>query len=498
MSGENHTTDGGADGIGRRGFLKGAAAMSAMPVLAGAAGTAGGAPSTAPTGVHVALGNPAHRELRVGWTATPVDTGIVEYRRAGGTRWRTVGAATKPVPGENVAVYTARLDGLDPDTEYEYRAVLGDTRSQISTTSTAPKPGDSGRLTVTAVGDQGIADENNAAQRASNDDPERVIGIAKNIDPAFHLGVGDISYANGRPETWELYFSEFEYMYSETPFMTAVGNHEVEPGTGLTQYDRRLNDLMPVDNPGRPQLESKQRWYAFQYGDTLFMSLNTSTDSCPGTTRAAETVPTLDPTCQTEVQEGIDLPPGPERTIEKPLEQNLSERAQTEFIEETLRRAERDPTVKWKVVYCHGPLWTSSPTHPDRRDLRRLWGEYFHEYNVDIVLHGDNHVYERTKPIGPGNEVREMGESGTTYVTNGTGGTSHYELEPEPEFTAFRDNDHFGVTELSFGTDLLVVEYVAFSPEETGPADPTDVTGRTVDTLTIGKDADGRPLPLDS
>lgn len=516
-------------GLDRRTVLRGVAAMSAMPALATSAGTAAADSGPAgPTGVHVAYGRLPDAELTVGWTGTPAETAKVEYRLAGSINDNspapsTAPAAAAPVPGERTVAYTAELRGLKSNTTYEYRAVLDDRSSDWFTTSTAPEPDGRGNFTVTAVGDHGIFDPENPVQRVQDEDPEEVLTIADSTNSAFHLCVGDISYANGHPSTWERYFSTFEDFYASTPFMTVPGNHEAEPGTGFTQYDRRLNDLMPIADPGLPDIDAKQRWYDFQYENTIFIGLNTSADACWDASRGEELVPIDDPSCQTE-QLPVDIPESQERTLEEPAEDHLSGEDQARYLEETLQAAENNDDITWKIVYFHGPMWTTSPDHPDRRDLRRVWGTYLHEYNVDLVMSGDNHVWERTKPIGA-NGVKAVGETGTTFLTNGTGGTSHYEFEDEEPFVARRTNDYFGITKLDvvptlaseFGNEApnkhkneeaIVVQYLAYRSDEDQDNDEfpldygedDDITPgaeqETVDEFAIVKDGD-KPRQLE-
>lgn len=505
------------------------AVMSAMPFITSAAGAQPEPPSAGPSGVHVAFGEPPHSALSVGWTGIPAASAGVMYRSAEADEWQMASAAKRPVPGERTVAYVVDIDGLAPSTEYEYRAVMDGTESDTFSATTAPEPTGQppNAFTVTAVGDHGIFDHDNPVQRVQDDDPEQVIDLAEGEHPDLHICVGDISYANGHPSTWERYFSAFEDFYGNTQFMTVPGNHETEPGTGFTQYDRRLNDLMPFTDPGPPEADSKQRWYDFQYANTLFVGLNSSADACIDAARAEGFVPIDDPNCQNE-DLPVQLPESQERTYESFAENNLSGEEQANYIEETLRAAERDPSVTWKVVYIHGPLWTSSPNHPDRRDLRRLWGKHFHEYNVDLVLHGDNHIYERTKPIPAVDRVAEVGEIGTTYLTNGTGGTSHYPFaEPKPDFTAFRDREHFGVSRLdvvdalgqeagtedaSFpsafaGDEAIVVRYRAYPanedlgddefPIDYGEDDDVDASSvETVDEFAIVKDENGKPRQI--
>lgn len=193
---------------------------------------------------------------------------------------------------------------------------------------------------------------------------------------------------------------------------------------------------MPVDH--RPGVESKPRWYDLRYGNAAFVGLNTTADDCGQVARSDEGVPIYDTRCR---YGGATY-----------------DEQQGRYVEETLRRLSDDPAVDWIVVYFHGSLWTTAPSHAPREDLRKRWGALFDEYGVDLVLSGDNHAYERTYPLS-GESVSEYG---TTYVTNGTGGTSHYALaEPErPEVWATRTNEQFGVTQLDVDRTRVRVRYV--------------------------------------
>lgn len=423
-------------GFSRRDLLRtSAGAAASLPVFVTTAGVETGDVPEGPTGVHLACGRDPASTMRVGWSGAPTTDARVEYGRVGEPRDATVRATPEAVPGEQLTTYRAALTGLAPGTAYEYEAVLDGRRAGPFTFETGPGTGEPFR--VTAVGDHGIADPDNPFQRPDTDDPVRIVERALAQGADLHVGVGDISYANGHPTTWETYFADLEFFYAETPFMTVPGNHEVEPGTGMAQYDARLNALMPVDDP--LAAESKPCWYDFQYGNAAFVGLNTTADDCGQVTRSDEGVPIYDTRCR---YGGATY-----------------DKRQGRYVEETLRRVSADPTVDWVVVYFHGPMWTTAPNHAPREDLRASWGTFFDEHGVDLVMSGDNHVYERTHPL-VGGSVREHG---TTYVTNGTGGTSHYALpDPErPEVWATRTNEQFGVTQLDVNRGRVRVRYVA-------------------------------------
>ena len=459
----------------RRDVLRGAglAAMASMPVLTSSSGLAGGEVPDRPRGVHIAYGPDPASTMNVGWSGPPATEAVVRYGEVGDPK-ATRSAEVSSVPGKRFVTYVANLTGLDPATEYEYEVSLdGATRGPF-TFETAADATDGFR--VTAVGDHGIADPDNPGQRANTDDPERVMAAAFDREPAFQILAGDIAYANGKPSTWELYFDTFEAYFAEHPFMTVPGNHEAEPGTGLAQYDRRLNDLMPTYDPlDADDLQHEQRWYDVHYGNAAFVGLSTTTDACGDVGRGEEYVPLYDPRCEAGGQTYGE--------------------AQEQFLREALERAQEDDDVTWTVVYFHGPFWTDSPDHAPRRDLRARWGPLFDEFDVDLVLSGDNHVWERTKPIRarPGQDDYGVADAwewdetdvGTTFVTNGTGGTSHYAFaSPEPsDFLARRTNHYFGVTQMDFSADAIEVRYVT-------------TAGTVADAFRIEKDAEGRSIQV--
>lgn len=484
MTDETHTdgTD-ESSGVSRREVLRGAglAALASAPALASSAGTAKGAVAGGPNGVHIAYGADPKTSMAIGWTGGPAGDALVRFGDPGDLD-TTVRADRAPVPGMDAFAYTARLTGLSSGTEYAYEVAMDGTTRGPFTFQTAPDADQPFR--VTAVGDHGIADPNNPGQRPSTDDPNAVVStVADLLDgaaeegryPGFHIGVGDISYSNGAPSTWERYFSEFEDLYAERPFMTTPGNHEAEPGTGLLNYDRRLNDLMPIFEE-RVSAEHEQRWYDFDFGNTKFVSMNTTTDNCGDILRAEEYIPLYDPRCSDP--EGTGL-----------VEETYGE-VQEAFLREALEDAAENPDIQWTVVFMHGPLWTTSPDHAPRFGLREKWGRIFDEYGVDLVLHGDNHLWERSQPIED-NPNSEPGEFGTTFLVNGTGGVSHYATGPDAEFLEFQTNEHFGPTLLDIDEESITVEYVVASSPNGAEL------GEVRDRFDIVKDAQGRPTQVD-
>jgi hypothetical protein len=85
-----------------------------------------------------------------------------------------------------------------------------------------------------------------------------------------------------------------------------------------------------------------------------------------------------------------------------------------------LRRVLAASTARWKVVAFHHPAFTCGGyrAHPA---VRTRWVPLFERYQVDLVLSGHDHNYQRFAP-----------RLGVTYVVHGGGGAALYEIERCP------------------------------------------------------------------
>ena len=103
-----------------------------------------------------------------------------------------------------------------------------------------------------------------------------------------------------------------------------------------------------------------------------------------------------------------------------------------------------NPAIDWIVVYFHRQAYTSLIVNGENRTdttTRDTYHLLFDKYNVDIVLQGHNHNYQRSYPLNynevdPKNPIKVSNEttnyysdlSGPIFVTVGTGGKSLYPL----------------------------------------------------------------------
>lgn len=129
-------------------------------------------------------------------------------------------------------------------------------------------------------------------------------------------------------------------------------------------------DLLPVlgnhdirDGNGPGQLEAfglNERWYSREYDDLFFIALDSTT-----------------PTDTWQLQ----------------------------WLEETLSTA----NAKWIVVAMHHPPFSAGAHGSDEGSLQNLV-PIFEKYQVDLVLSGHDHDYQRSKPV-----------NGVTYLVSGGG-----------------------------------------------------------------------------
>ncbi|MGD1834902.1 MAG: metallophosphoesterase, partial [Nitrososphaeraceae archaeon] len=121
--------------------------------------------------------------------------------------------------------------------------------------------------------------------------------------------------------------------------------------------------------------------------------------------------------------------------------------SQHNFVIQELEKASEDENIDWIVVYYHRPTYSSPTKHAGLTEFRNIYHPLFDKYNVDLVLAGHNHNYQRTYPItynpsDPSDPVLASTETNTytniqspIFITAGTGGVSLYNLKGQADFT---------------------------------------------------------------
>ena len=136
--------------------------------------------------------------------------------------------------------------------------------------------------------------------------------------------------------------------------------------------------------------------------------------------------------------------------------------SQYKFINQDLQSASGRSDVKWIVVYFHQPMYTSPSHHDPVSSLRDAYHPLFDKYDVDLVLQGHNHNYQRSFPIAynskdPSQPIVTSSENsvyndppGQIYAEVGTGGQDSYSLDGRSSFISRQLTTAGGFLDVAF------------------------------------------------
>ncbi|MBO0706079.1 MAG: metallophosphoesterase family protein, partial [Candidatus Dormibacteraeota bacterium] len=375
----------------------------AIPIFAGdpLGGAAGG---TAPEQVHTTFGADPARSMVVSWAAPqPQPHPVLRIGPAThGPDWSVPAHAVTYRDGLNGQIthlYHAVLHGLQPQTAYAYQISDGGRQESTFGGSFATAPGGRANFRFTSFGDLATP---NAAWMNSSPNSAPAVRAVESFAPLFHLLNGDLCYANlnlaSQPQVWRDFGNNLQYSAAHRPWMPCLGNHEVEFGNGPHGFDAYLHRFLLPDN-GLAGLRG--HFYAFQVGSVLFVSLDADDviyeDSgafTPSRFVPPDGAPTLEGGTSLYVREYSGrLAPGPGNTL------TPGANRQTAWLERTLAAARRNPSIDWIVAQMHQNAISSTTKNTSDLGIRQAWQPLFDRYQVDLVVTGHAHDYERSFPL---------------------------------------------------------------------------------------------------
>ncbi len=341
-------------------------------------------------------GEPDHVQLT--WEGNPATSVTVQWRTRGeaadGRLWlarkddlvpahrdRTRVVDAEPVHlrtpqivnDPSITLHRARLEQLEPATDYVYAVSSGDGQgwSDLHSFRTAAQRGDEPYSFVYLGDPQNGLDRWGELIRQSDH---------RFPDTRFFMIAGDLIDKGTQRDNWDQFFAESSPVFERRPVVPAIGNHDSHgghPTLYLQQFALPDNGSGALD-PGRT--------YHVTYQDLLVVVMDSNYDL-------------IDPQTQTE----------------------------------WLDRVLGDSDARWKTVIYHHPLYASHPER-DNAPLREAWLPIFDRHGVDIAFQGHDHAYMRTRPLRNGEPVAD-GEQGTIYLV-AVSGTKMYEQQL-PDFAAF-------------------------------------------------------------
>jgi hypothetical protein len=367
-------------------------------------------------GLHLQFGKNAGTEVVVSWHTTDA---VRNPRVLLGTPTsgfgRTVAAETRTYrdakSGTEVRVNHARLTDLTPDTDYVYAALHDGAEPEQGTVRTAPmgrKP-----LLFTSFGDQStpalakMPDGSYATDNIGSPAAADTTMAIERMGPLFNLINGDLCYANlarDRVRTWSNWFENNTRSARYRPWMPAAGNHENELGNGPIGYGAYQTYFAVPDSGSSP--ETRGMWYSFTAGSVRVISLSND---------------------DVAFQDGGNF-----------YVHGYSGGEQKRWLAGELAAARRDPDVDWIVVCMHQTaISTADKTNGADLGIRTEWLPLFDQYQVDLVVCGHEHHYERSHPLRgalgtdtrtpiPADTRNDLIDAtrGTVHLVIGGGGTS--------------------------------------------------------------------------
>jgi Purple acid Phosphatase, N-terminal domain/Calcineurin-like phosphoesterase len=365
--------------------------------------------------LHLTHGRDAATQMTASWmTTAPIKDPAVELA---GHQFTARTAQYAGYPGY---FHHARIDGLAPGTTYDYK--VGAATARLTTAPRGPAP-----FIFTAFGDQGTDSGGQPPQQPSHNTE-----LAQSFNPAFHVIVGDLAYANGNQAIWDDWFDMIEPMARTTPWMPVIGNHEIEsqldPGGATGSWGEWGYDPYRTrfDLPDNGHVDLANCFYSFRYAGVHFVCIDNND-------------------VNEEITQNIGYTSG----------------RQQAFVSAELAAARLDPDVDFIVVVMHQCAFSSSTKHGNDPGVQKTWFELFRQHSVDLVLQGHDHTYERShtmdhdKVAGKGDPAGiQRTDAGTVYIVCGNGGGVQEPHQPtKPAWSAFRQAFKVGTLKIEVDPD---------------------------------------------
>jgi hypothetical protein len=309
-------------------------------------------------GPYLVSGSPTGGVVR--WRTDLFSDGVVRY---GTDRNFLTNVAVEAVLTNN---HVVRLTGLEPDTRYYYAfgssgfTLAGGTNATGSNYwfNTSPLPGTPKPTRLWVLGDPGTANNNQRAVRDAFNNYAATNGRLTDL----WLMLGDNAYNNGTDTEYQAAVFDMYPTTLRNHFLwPVIGNHEVSagsPGGTASTFNSHFPYLDMFNTPRNGEAggvpSGTPKYYSLDYGNIHLVGLDSMTSAHDTNGAMAEW-----------------------------LKSDLAANTQT-----------------WTIVYFHHPPYTkgshNSDTEADLVRFRQNFNPIFEAYNVDLVLSGHSHCYERS------------------------------------------------------------------------------------------------------
>ncbi|MCB9231665.1 MAG: metallophosphoesterase [Bacteroidia bacterium] len=323
------------------------------------------------------LQKPTPTSMVVAWRTDVATDSRVSYGSSPSTLTTQVDDATA------VTDHFVEITGLSPDTKYFYSfgstsAVLGGATSDHHF-KTFPPTGSDGPVKIWAIGDFGKANTHQENVR------DAFINHPEYTQTDLWLWMGDNAYDSGtdsefQTKVFDIYPSIFQWL----PLYPVPGNHDyttiAPPLSNISplQHSGPYYDIVDVPTQGEcgGVPSGTEAYYSFDLGNVHFVAANSEIGCVVGSTN-----------------DWIGVYP-----LVNPFASNFTSSPFTDWLHQDLSQN----TKRWTVVYFHQPPFTDGSHETGTfyevymKAMRENIIPILYQYNVDLVVCGHSHVFERS------------------------------------------------------------------------------------------------------
>lgn len=353
---------------------------------------------------------PTETSVLIAWQTQSADIGTLSWGQTASN------LSNSMVDAAALVDHHFTIPGLQPNTQYFYQITnAGGFNSSVENFWTA-KPQVDDQFSFLHYGDCGYNNsvQNDIAALMGQENADFAV-VAGDVDQ----GIGD-NYDN-------VFFGVYKDMLAKECHYTAIGNHDIIANNGSDFFNAFYQ---PTNNP-----QNSEHYYTFTWGNAKFICIDSNMDYSPGSD-------------------------------------------QHNFLLDELRCNEH----QWVFVFCHHPPWTNGwdPLYfvpfqqwyeYDGEDAMRTdLVPYFEQYNVDFMLNGHSHCYQRGSL------------NGVEYVISGGAGSP---VTDSKTCNVFPSNNPCAP---NIQNELYINQYVRFDIQgDTATYYCIDQTGTVVDSVTLTK-----------
>lgn len=218
---------------------------------------------------------PSSTSMWICWHDTIATSTNVEYGLTSALGQSTAG--TNEIVAGEYRWHSVKLSGLQPNTEYFYKAVSGSGSSNIYSFRTLPDSNYTGKIRFLLLSDTHSSDTTWAVKviKQAKLKMQELYGndLQNHINLVVHSG--DLVVSGNSIMQWtDQYFAPMSHISPNIPFMTITGNHEGE--------DQNYYKYMHYDEIS-PIPAGNEKFWTFKVANTVFVGLNSNTISNFGT-----------------------------------------------------------------------------------------------------------------------------------------------------------------------------------------------------------------------